>query len=63
MKARHNSIILAVINGEFTLKRFIKNAKGIFLYAENPNFAPIEIKDGIGFEVWGVVIHVINSLK
>ena len=55
-------IIVAVVNGDFTVKRLSKAKGKIFLLAENPKYPAIEIKDGMDFEVWGVVIHVIHSV-
>ena len=59
----NNKIIVAILNGEFTVKRISKNKNGLFLVPENPNFEPIEIKDEMDFEVWGVVIYVIHKLQ
>lgn len=57
-----NRIVIAVINGELTVKR-IRRAKGkVFLLAENPAFPPIEVTPETGFEVWGVVAHVIHQV-
>ncbi len=60
-EARHNKIVVAVVNGEFTVKRIHKKAGKLFLLSENPEFKPIEITDGTDFEIWGVVLHVIHS--
>ncbi len=58
-----NKIIVAILNGEFTVKRMAKNRNGLFLMPENPNYEPIEIKGEMDFEVWGVVTHVIHDIK
>ena len=62
LNTKDGSIIIAVILGELLVKRLriIKNK--YYLYAENPKFQPIEIKDEMNFEVWGVVTTVIHSL-
>lgn len=56
-------VVLAVVNGEFTVKRLQKNKQGTFLHPENPVFSSIEIKPDMDFEIWGVVAHVIHSLS
>lgn len=61
--AKHGSVVLAIVNGEFTVKRLVKKAGKIFLKAENENFAPLEILEEMDFEIWGVAIHVVHSLK
>ncbi len=62
LEARHDRIVVAVINGDFTVKRLDwKNGK-IKLVAENPLYKPIEIKEGTDFEIWGVATTVIHRL-
>ena len=61
IEASHGNIILAVVNGEFTVKRMLKNADGISLMAENQHYSTIQIKSGMEFEVWGVVTSVLHK--
>jgi len=58
---KNNSIVVAILNGEFTVKRLHKKEGKIFLIAENPNYKLIEIAPNMDFEVWGVVLHAIRS--
>jgi len=60
---KNGSIIIAAINGEFTLKRLLIKDKKIFLQPENNSFPTIEIKSTWDFEVWGVVTYVIHKAK
>ena len=53
--AVHGLIVLAVLDGEFTVKRLYKRGKVIRLMPENAEFEPIEIKEGNTLEIWGVV--------
>lgn len=49
-------ILLAVINGEFTIKTLAKNKSGApILLPANKDFKPIEITEEMQFEIWGVV--------
>lgn len=59
----HRSIVIAVIDGEFTVKRLSKRAGKIKLLAENPEYAPIELQEGQELQVWGVVTSVIHQLR
>lgn len=59
--AVHGKIIVANIDGEFTVKRFIKEGKQILLKAENPNYPNIIIKEESDFQVFGVVTFVIHK--
>jgi len=62
LEPRDKKIVIAVLNGEFTVKRVSKMKDKLYLVSENDDYAPIEIKDGADFEIWGIVIHVIHSL-
>ena len=57
-----NKIVVAVINGEFTVKRLVQDEEGIFLVAENPDFDSIPIRVDSDFSVWGVVTYVIHQV-
>ena len=61
--ANHNSIVVAVVNSEYTVKRFQKIKDKIFLVPENKKYPVIEINEGTDFEIWGVVTYVIHSAK
>jgi DNA polymerase V len=58
----HNKIIVAVVNGEFTVKRLKKKGNKIFLMPENDGYPAIEVDVDMDFEVWGVVTNVIHQL-
>ena len=55
-------VVIAVLNGELTVKRIIKKESKLLLEPANPKFAPIEITEDANFEVWGVVTYVIHNL-
>jgi DNA polymerase V len=59
---KNGDIVLAVVDREFTLKRYRNRNGRITLQADNPKFADIEIVDGMDFEVWGVVSSSIRML-
>lgn len=62
LKPVNSNIVIAVLDGEFTVKR-LKISKGkITLQSENPNYAPIEITPESNFSVWGVVTYVIHKV-
>jgi DNA polymerase V len=56
------SIVLALIGGEFTIKRYRKKGTRIWLQAENPAFKSIELNEDSAFEVWGVIAKLIRML-
>ena len=61
LEPKSGSIVIALLNGEFTVKRFRRSKGRSYLFAENPSFTPIEITDGMHVEVWGVVTYVIHK--
>ena len=58
---KDNKIIVAKVEGDFTVKRLRIRGKKMFLVAENPNYPAIEITPDTDFEIWGVVIHIIHT--
>jgi DNA polymerase V len=48
----NGSIILALLDGAFTVKRYRIKDGAVWLQAENPAFADMQITDGQSFEVW-----------
>ncbi|HRN70071.1 MAG TPA: translesion error-prone DNA polymerase V autoproteolytic subunit [Candidatus Woesebacteria bacterium] len=60
----HNgSIIIAVLNGELTVKRLKIDKKRIFLISDNNLHKEIEVTEAENFRVWGVVTSVIHKIK
>ena len=60
--AEQNSIVLAWLNEEFTVKRLRRQGTTILLIPENPAYEPIRITDEMNFQVWGVVTYCIHRL-
>ncbi len=60
---KNGSIVIAIIDNEFTIKRISITNKKIYLLPENDEFKPIEIKSETDFQIWGVVTYVIHSLQ
>jgi len=58
---KNRSILLAVIDGEFTIKRVNVSEKELYLIPENENFSPIKITKEMDFQVWGVVTYIIHK--
>ena len=60
IKPRHGHIVVAVVDGEFTVKQLYQRAGRVRLKAANPTVPDIEPKDGQTIEVWGVVSSCIK---
>ena len=62
-EARDGSIVVAIVNNEFTLKRLRHGPDGsAMLVAENPAYKPITFTEGDEVCVWGVVKHIIRDV-
>ena len=51
----HGKIVLAFLDGEFTIKRLCVKGKTVSLVPENDKYHPIVLTQGREFETWGVV--------
>ena len=58
---KNNDIVLAVVNGEFTVKRIKKNDDELYLMPANDNYRPMKITEDMDFQVWGVVTFIIHK--
>ena len=63
IEPKNNDIVVAAVNGEFTVKRYLISDGGICLRAESElnHYPDIKISESIDFEVWGVVTHTIHN--
>lgn len=55
-------VVIAVINGELTVKRLFKEDEKLFLMPENPHYSALEVTQEMDFMIWGVVTNVIHPL-
>ena len=58
----HGKIVIAVIDGELTVKRLHRKNGHIMLMPENKNFDPIVVRDENALIIWGVVTNVIHKV-
>lgn len=57
------SIVVALLHGDFTLKRFRRRGQRVWLHPENPAYPDTEITEGMEFEIWGVVTDSIRRFR
>ena len=62
LTAKHEQIIMAKLNGDFTVRRLIKTKDRIILSPENPAYQGIEITPEMDFSIWGVVTNIIHQV-
>ncbi len=63
LEAHDGDIVVAVVDGELTLKRLSKRNGHVRLLPENPCFRPIAFSDGQELSIWGVATSVVHRLK
>ena len=61
--ASTGDIILASIDGVFTVKLLSRNKSKYQLLPANEKYKPIEINESMQFEVWGVVTGAVRKFK
>lgn len=63
LTAAHRDIVVAEIDGDFTVKQFWRRAGIVSLRAGNPTFPPIIFRDGQTLTVCGVVTATIKRFR
>ena len=54
------TVVVAVVDGEFTVKRLVRTTGGMMLAAEHPDYSPIAIGPETDVRIWGVVTWVLH---
>ena len=63
LNPRPGHIVVAVLDGAFTLKRLIFKGERLSLKAEHPNYPPIDLQDYNDVQIWGVAVYSIHNLN
>jgi len=61
---KHNDVIVAQLNSEFTIKRFqtkYGHRHGLFLVPTNGSYATTEVTEQDDYEILGVVVYIIKK--
>lgn len=59
--AQPGDVVVAVVDGEMTVKTLRRDTKGFFLEAANPAYS--NIRPGVSLDVLGVVVSVVRRLR
>jgi len=54
-------IVIALLNGEFTVKKLLKRGSSVFLVPDNPAYPEIPMTEGDSLEIWGTVTWVLRK--
>lgn len=63
IQPRHGMIVIAAIDGEYTVKRFFKKDNAIKLVPANSNYPEIDVTDNVQFAVAGVVVRSLHQFS
>ena len=62
LEPENGKIAVCFIDGDFTVKRIIREKGKLYLKAENKKYKPIELKEDNELIIWGVVEYVIKKV-
>ena len=62
IKPKPGKVVIACVDGEFTVKRFVKRGQRWLLQPENSEYQEIDITGREDVEIWGVVTYVLHAL-
>lgn len=63
LEPRSGDIVVAAVEGDFTLKRLKKQGRQAWLLAENPNYQPIALHEAQDAQIWGVVTFWVHKQR
>ena len=63
VEPQNGDVVVAAVDGELTVKRFLRRGRRTALLAANPGYPAIELADGQELVVWGVVTYVLHNAR
>ena len=61
LSAKDGDIVIAVLNGDFTVKKLSIIKNKLYLVPKNSKYLPIKISKDMDFEIWGIVTSSIRK--
>lgn len=62
LRPRDMSVVVAILDGELTVKRIRTTARGVVLQADNADYPDITVGELSELEIWGVVVKCIHTV-
>ena len=62
LSPRHGSVIIAVLDGELSVKSLKLGNDQVTLSSSNPNYSDVIVSEEMDFTIWGVCTNVVHSL-
>ena len=63
LKFRNGSVIVAVVDGELSIKILKIQDKQISLSSANKNYSDVLVSEEMDFTIWGVCTYVVHTLS
>lgn len=63
LEPRNGNIVIAIVDGQLTVKRLMRKGRKLLLMPENPNYPPIPFNTRSDITIWGVVTNAIHPMK
>jgi DNA polymerase V len=63
VEPKHRDVVLVIVEGEFTVKRWICQGQKRLLQPENTNYPVLDLSLHSDWQVWGVVLFAVHSLR
>ena len=63
LQPRTGDIVVAAVDGDFTLKHLKREGEKAWLVAANPDYPPIALHEAVDANIWGVVTFVIHKTR
>ena len=62
LAAQPGNVVIALVDGEFTVKRLRKAGPGLELAPENPEYGVIPLTEETDFQIWAVILYVVHKV-
>ena len=63
LNPENNKVAVCYLDGDFTVKRIVKDGDELYLKPENKNYLKIKIEEENQLLIWGIVTYVIKSIN
>lgn len=63
LEPRSGDIVVAAVDGDFTLKHLKRDGQRAWLVAANPSYQPIALHEATDAVLWGVATYIIHKTR
>jgi DNA polymerase V len=63
LEPKTGDIVVAAVDGDFTLKHLKKEGQKAWLVAANPDYPPIALHEATDATIWGVVTFMVRKVR